>query len=160
MGTGASALSKEHRDGSGTTVVRSKSDSRDSSPHGAHAKEAPSLTLPIESAQPLSPLGAAGGGLAARRKVMNMQVNTTKRESRDSGQATSPEPPKRRTIKYTERFADFYTIGTEVMPSTNTGMEVRHARRLADRNHVVIKVPSQVPSLARTRKLIGAQAQR
>lgn len=142
MGTGASALSKEHRDGGGPTVVR-----RSSADKPASVVEA-STMAPFAAAGSTDSSGVAlgataGGGLAARRKVLNMQVSTNKKDKDLApGDKMSPTTSenRRRKIQSTDRFTDFYTLGSEVMPSTNTGMEVRHAKRKSDNNNVVIKL--------------------
>jgi len=61
-----------------------------------------------------------------------LQINTAK---------TNADGGKVRSIrKCTEpEVRSIYTIGTNVMPSTNTGMDVLHARRVADGKDVVIK---------------------
>jgi len=87
--------------------------------------------------EPTSPTG----GLAARRKMRDglaLQV-TTKREGPIT-KGDSVQKIEKRKITVCSRFADFYKIGAEVMPSTNTGMEVRHAKRVSDNLDVVIKV--------------------
>jgi hypothetical protein len=87
---------------------------------------------------------SGSSGLAARRKLYglpggSLQVKTTREGPIEKGERV-PDGQKKQTIIKTDRFASLYTIGREVMPSTNTGMEVRYAQRVKDGASVVIKV--------------------
>lgn len=74
---------------------------------------------------------------------MNLSQVSTTRGAIQKGELASPLGPNdigKQTIRPVEKFSEFYKIGAEVMPSTNTGMEVRFAKRIADSAEVVIKV--------------------
>jgi serine/threonine protein kinase len=110
------------------------------------AKQASDLPIKINSSDAQKGEKEKPSGLAARRKINGnlgnlngLQVNTNRSGPIEKGERMSPTQ-KKITIRAVERFAELYTIGAEVMPSTNTGMEVRHAKRLSDGAAVVIKV--------------------
>lgn len=113
------------------------------------AKQASDLPIKINTDAPKvdKEKSAPASGLAARRKINGnlvggLQVNTNRSGPIEKGERVSPtqDGKQKIRIRMTERFSDLYTIGAEVMPSTNTGMEVRHAKRLKDGASVVIKI--------------------
>jgi len=84
---------------------------------------------------PEKQISGAPGGLAARRRMMgglSMSINTKGEKNMEKGEKV---PSKRNSIKKcgpSTQFVDFYTMGAEVMPSTNTGMDVLFAKRKKD----------------------------
>jgi len=100
---------------------------------------------------PASPKPA--GGLAARRKLaaagggLGLAISTKKGGGfMDKGE----KDPDKKDIQVVERFADHYTLCGEVMPSTNTGMEVLFAKRVTDGHETVVK--TRVKSMSFTGK--------
>jgi len=76
-----------------------------------------------------------GSSLAARRNLQMAQVG------RPAGPLTiSTTRNRRRCITWSDNVAELYSLHAQVMPSCHSGMEVRHATRIATREEVVIKV--------------------
>lgn len=138
--------SAEGKDGETDKAKSNSPNGKKSPPEGTSpdAKApAPKLLLAGVSPRTLD-APAAGAGLAARRKPgFNMQVSTAGMNNMDKGQAVEMDQllkKKKLQIRKIENMSKMYKIEGEVMPSTNTGMEVRHAKRLSDSAAVVIKI--------------------
>lgn len=96
----------------------------------------------------------ASGGLAARRRKVLGNLRTDGGSDMQPGEKLpGKEDILRNKINRIENFADIYTLGCEVMPSTNTGMDVLHARRKSDGANVVVKRREKRKSFARGEEL-------
>lgn len=122
--------------------------------HGEHPAEACSegslsgslstvmkpLVLLAPDAAGASAAPSLSGGLAARRNRMGgLSVAIDKGKDMSKGDVVQMSSGSAKTISVCDRFTDFYMIGKEVMPSSNTGMDVLFANRISDGKEVVIK---------------------
>jgi hypothetical protein len=94
----------------------------------------------------LNPAPKKAGGLAARRKLgLSMATHFNASDAKQSNGAEQTgtsvvfEKIGKKAIKRIDSFRDLYTLGEEVMPSSNTGMEVIFAKRKSDNAEMVIK---------------------
>jgi len=106
------------------------------------------LTLP--SMGPKAPSGdpaAASSSLASRRKLLvsGLNLKVEKKEipleqpEKGADGVVLRDGKSGKTIMFCRNFAELYKLGREVMPSTNTGMEVLFATRVSDGAEMVIK---------------------
>lgn len=95
------------------------------------------VLAPLEPHKPAGDNKAASSYLAARRRKVCGGLRVDEHLQKLEVPAHESSGPKR--ITRIDHIADHYILGCEVMESTNRGMEVLHARRVADGANVVVK---------------------